>query len=173
MEYESPSIDDVEELADLWVELAREQRDLGSRLLSEENRSSVRDTLARLVVTGGLIVARAPGEGDDEGAAEGDDDRIVGFVMFEYAAGSYETDAVRGTIQNLYVRPEYRNEGIGAELLGRAEGELVDAGTDVVAVEAMAENEDALRFYRAHDYDVHRLRLEKRLEDENHSKDDG
>ena len=160
MEIERPSSRDVDELTELWVALAAEQRDHRTHILPERNRSQIRDTLHRHAVTGGAFVARAAGD-------------IVGFVTFEYASDAFETDVERGVVQNLYVRPERRNDGIGRALLERAERELTENGVDVVTVEAMAANEAARRFYRRQGYDPHRITLEKRPEDENHSKDHG
>jgi ribosomal protein S18 acetylase RimI-like enzyme len=158
MDIEPPTTDEVDELADLWVALARDQRRYGSRLLAPENRDHIRDSIAHHVVAGGILVARDPG--------------VVGFVMFAPEAGQYEQDAVRGVVQNIYVQPDRRGEGIGSALLERAESMLAAAGIEVVTLDAMAENEAARRFYRRHGYDVHRVELEKRVENDNNSKEE-
>lgn len=158
MDIEAPTTDEVDELADLWVALACDQRRYGSRLLAAENRDQIRDSIAHHVVAGGLLVARDPD--------------VVGFVMFAPEAGQYEQDVARGVVQNIYVRPERRGEGIGTALLERAESMLAAAGVDVVTLDAMAENEAARRFYRRHGYDVHRVELEKRVENDNNSKEE-
>jgi ribosomal protein S18 acetylase RimI-like enzyme len=161
---ESPTVADVEVLADLWVDLARDQLDYGSHLRPSSNRGLVRDTIAHHVTTDGLLVARAA---DD---AERD---IVGFVMFSLETGQYDQDVVRGVIQNLYVLPNYRGAGVGGALLTAAETALADADADVVTLDAMAENEAARRFYRRHGYDAHRVELEKRVESDNKTRQDG
>lgn len=158
MDIEPPRTDEVDELTDLWVDLANDQRRYGSRLLPGENREQIRDAIAHHVVAGGLLVARAPD--------------IVGFVMFAPETGRYKQDADRGVIQNLYVHPDRRNEGIGTALLDRAESILASAGVDVVTLDAMAANESARRFYQRKGYDVHRVELEKRVENDNNSKGD-
>lgn len=161
---EAGTMDDAGAAADLWVELARGQRAHGSHLLPDENRSVARDAVARAVVSGGLYVARVEGDvasgGPDSAAERG----VVGFVTCGSESGSYEQDVKRGTVYNLYVRPAYREMGIGTRLLERAEASLAEAGVDTVALEAMAANEDARRFYARHGYDLHRVELERSLD---------
>lgn len=152
---EAATVADVDEVTELWVELAEGQRAFGSDLLSEGNRSTVRETLARQAVTGGLLVAR-----DDE-------DRVVGFVTFEPEKGSFEKRVAVGVVQNIYVVPERRGEGIGGELLARAERQLRADGAEVVTLEAMADNERARAFYRHHGYRPHRVAMRKSDTDSN------
>lgn len=64
MRIETADMTDTDRLADLWVALAQDQRTYGSYLLPEENRDTIRETVARHIVTGGLLVART--KPDDE-----------------------------------------------------------------------------------------------------------
>ncbi len=144
---------DVDAVADLWIALARGQRSYGSDLLTATNRTAVRESFARAVITGELLVAR-------------DDDAIVGFVSFSLDHGGYERDRPRGTVTNLFVVPERRGEGIGSRLLEAAEHGLVSAGAAVIGLEVMAENDRARAFYREHGYDVHRVTLTKPIDDD-------
>ena len=50
--------EDVAAVTDLWVALAAGQRDHGATLRAEANRATVREWVARSVVTGELLVAR-------------------------------------------------------------------------------------------------------------------
>nr|WP_284063341.1 GNAT family N-acetyltransferase [Halobaculum sp. SYNS20] len=159
-------MDDVETVADLWVRLADGQRSHGTHLAAAENRPAAADAAARAVVTGGLVVARASAPDPDEsGADAGLPDEgsrgVVGFVTFGIESGRYDLDVTRGAVYNLFVREGYRDGGVGAELLAAAESALADEGVDVVALEAMAANRDARRFYERHGYDAHRIELEK------------
>jgi len=159
MEVVPGNTDDAATVADLWVALAEEQTAHGSRVDPASNRASVREAASRHAVSGGLLVAREDGVG------------IVGFVMFHVEDES--GGGRRGVVENLYIAPPYRDRGVGSRLLSRAEERLVDRGAAFVSLEAMADNEDARRFYRRHGYDPHRVRLEKPLESDNHSKDQG
>jgi ribosomal protein S18 acetylase RimI-like enzyme len=140
-------------VADLWVELAREQRAFGSHLRAGENRATIREAIVRDIIAGGVLVAR-------------EDDAIVGFVMFGPDAERYEQDVSRGVIRNIVVRPDYRSAGIGAELLAAAEAELAASDFDVVLLSTLADNEAARRFYARAGYEPHRIDLEKSLEND-------
>jgi ribosomal protein S18 acetylase RimI-like enzyme len=156
MRIEAAAAEDVDALVDQWVELAREQRAYDTHILAEPNRGRIRETFLRRVVTGELLVAR------EDDAADGSD--IAGFVSFALEPGNFEDDCERGVVSNLYVRPERRDEGLGSELLSAAEDNLAEAGADAVALEAMAKNEAARRFYRRHGYEPFRVELEKELD---------
>lgn len=145
------STDDVDEIVDQWVDLARGQRAYGSHVAPESNRAAVREAALRRIVSDELLVARKDGE-------------LVGFVMFTVESGQYEQDVRRGVVQNLYVDPDYRRRGIGTELLGAAEDSLAGRGVDRVALNVLAANEAARRFYRRSGYEPHRVEVEKSVE---------
>lgn len=147
------TVDDVDDVTDLWVALAEDQRSHGSTLLAESNRAAVREWVARSVVTGELLVARDGDSGGDP----------IGFVGFSLDREGYERDRVRGTVSNLFVVPERRGEGVGADLLDAAERALAAEGAETVALEALADNDRARAFYATHGYDVHRVELTKSL----------
>jgi len=163
---ERPETDAADAIADLWVDLAEEQRAVGSHLRATENRDTIRENARRAIVADGLYVAVA--EAGDE--FDADADTFLGFVMFSGGSELLATTATRGTIENLYVRPEYRDSGIGGELMATAEERLAARGVDAVKLEVLAGNEAAQRFYRRHGYDPHRVQLEKSVESDNHSK---
>jgi len=164
---EVPDSDAATDLGDLWVELAAEQCQHGSHLLAERNRASITENIRRAIVARGMYVARA-GADDDVGAGPG---TILGFVMFTSDTEVMATDATRGTIENLYVRPDYRDQEIGSQLIAAAEAALAERGVDVIKLEVLAANDAARRFYRRHGYEPHRVQLEKPAESDNHSKD--
>ncbi|MDB2264520.1 GNAT family N-acetyltransferase [Halorubrum ezzemoulense] len=158
---EPATADDVDPVTDMWVTLAAGQREYGATLRGEANRATVREWVAQSVVTGDLLVARDP-----EAAAEADagDPDPVGFVGFSLERGDYDRDAVRGTVSNLFVRPDRRGEGVGAALLDAAERALVEAGAERVALEALADNDRARAFYADRGYGLHRVELTKSLD---------
>jgi ribosomal protein S18 acetylase RimI-like enzyme len=153
VDIDAPDTEAAGAVADLWVDLAREQRAFGSHLHAERNRATIREAVVRHIIAGGLLVAR-------------DGEEIVGFVMFGPESERYEQDVSRGVVRNIVVRPDYRNEGIGAELLAAAESSLREADFDVVSLSALADNEAARRFYARHGYEPHRVDLEKPLEND-------
>lgn len=178
--------DDIDPVTDLWVALAEGQRRHGSTLLAAENRAAVRDWVARAIVTGELLVARSRDgldDGEDEIEAPDETDGPIadvadpiGFVAFALEHGGYDRDRTRGAVSNLFVVPEHRGEGVGSALLVGAERALREAGAEVVALEALANNDRAREFYAAHGYDRHRVELTKPLssaESEGSASDDG
>lgn len=148
MKIEPAGTGEADRLADLWVDLAEGQRAFGSHVLAADNRTAARESLVRHAVVGEVLVAR-------------EDDRVLGFVSFVPESGGFERDVDRGVVENLFVVPGRRSEGIGTALLEAAEERLADAGADLVTLEAMADNEDALRFYRQRGYAAHRIELER------------
>jgi ribosomal protein S18 acetylase RimI-like enzyme len=150
--------DDVAAVTDQWVALAAEQREHGSHLRAAENRGQARDLVAQYVHADNCAVAWR-------------DDERVGFVMFHLETGFYETDAHRGVVDNVYVIPEARGQGVGSALLDFAEDALREGGADVLAVEALWANEAARRLYERRGYDPHRVTLERPVESDTHSKD--
>jgi len=151
VEITTASIDDIDAVVDLWVDLARGQQAYGSHLSGAENRPAVRETVVQRTVTDDLLVARR------EGA-------ICGFVMVTMERGRYEQTVTRGIVENLYVMPQHRREGVGTSLLEAGERRLTEAGAAVIALEAMADNDAAREFYAAHGYTPHRIELEKSTE---------
>lgn len=145
------STDDVDAVVDQWVALARDQREHGSHLEPESNRATVREAVLQHIVADELLVAREDGE-------------LAGFVMFTTESGQYEQDVQRGIVQNLYVVSEYRRQGIGTALLTAAEEHLAECDVGSVALNVLAQNDDARRFYRRHGYEPHRVELEKSVE---------
>lgn len=149
--------DDVDAVTDLWVRLAAGQREHGSHLLPGENRTTIRESVARHAVGNTLLVARA--------------EDLVGFAMVAVETGAFEQDCTRGIVENLYVVPERRDEGVGTALVEAAEARLADRGADVVSIEVMADNEPARELYRRLGYGPHRIELEKPVKSDTHSKD--
>ena len=153
MDITTPSTELTDRLTDMWVELARGQQQHGSHLLGPENRTVIRETVIQRIVAENLLVARL-------------EDALVGFIMFTVEHGRYEQDVTPGLVENLYVVPTARREGVGSALLTAAEERLVEEGATVVQLESMARNDAARQFYAAHGYTPHRLELEKSTEND-------
>ena len=87
-------------------------------------------------------------------------DSIVKLFLEEELAGLLEMDPERGAEQKkgwislLYLRPEFRNRGLGIQLLGRAVLYFRTRGRDGVRLHVSADNEAALAFYRKHGFQI-------------------
>ena len=149
-----------EDLADLWVALAESQRAHDSHILPADNRPRIRQSIAEHLVQDRVVVAREDGS-------------ILGFVMFTIERAAFKQDVLRGIVENLYVLPERRSEGIGTALLEAAETALAEQGVDTIALEVMAGNEGARRFYRRAGYEARRVELEKSVGTDTTSRGDG
>lgn len=150
MDVDVPSMDVADTIVELWLSLAAGQREHGSHLLAAENRTRIRESVIRHIATDQLLVARENG--------------IQGFVMFTIEDSDYEQDVRRGIVENLFVVPGARNEGVGSALIAAAETRLEAHGVDIVTLDVMASNDDAQRFYREHGYEPHRIEFEKRVD---------
>jgi len=152
--------DDADALADLWVDLAANQRQHGSHLLASDNRTRVHETMLKHVVTHTAVVARRDGD-------------VVGFVTFGQESESFAQDVTRGIVHNIYVAAGHRGEGVGSALLAAAEETLAGRGVDTLGLQAMAANDAARAFYRRHGYELHRVEFEKPAESDTLTTDDG
>jgi len=151
VQIKAATMDDLDQLVAHWLELAAGQREYGSHLQTTANRRRISEVFARRIAQDQAHVARA-------------DDRIVGFVTFTMAGSTFAKSSTRGVIQNLYVVPEARGDGVGTQLLETAERRLREHGADTIALEAMADNTPAQQFYRARGYRPHRITFEKSIE---------
>ncbi|WP_246986958.1 GNAT family N-acetyltransferase [Halorientalis marina] len=68
------------------------------------------------------------------------EDEVAGFVHAVVVED-------RGTILRVYVHPDARGEGLGSQLLDRAERELRDRGANHVQAMVLADNEPGRAFY--------------------------
>lgn len=159
MEIDTPNRNEADVLTDLWVALARGQQQHDSQLAADPNRAPIRESVHQHMIAGGLLVARAGMATRRSGSDRHTD--IAGFVMFTDHSGRYEETAATGLIENLYVIPEYRNEGIGSALLAAAEHALFEEGIETITLDVMTENTAAQRFYERHGYNPHRLTMAK------------
>lgn len=89
---------------------------------------------------------------DDDGVllsvAESREAGIVGFVTA--VPGD---DGASYDLNQLYVRPDYWEEGIGSKLLSRVEQRIEANGGERITLGVMAENERAVRFYESAGYE--------------------
>jgi ribosomal protein S18 acetylase RimI-like enzyme len=75
--------------------------------------------------------------------------QIAGFAIVEWSREQDQTIAYLDTIE---VGPEWRGQGVGAELLRRVEGSASTAGAEILWLHVDAGNRPAIRLYLAHCY---------------------
>ena len=143
--------EDIDRLVELWVALMETGQADGGHLDPTANDAIARQRIAAAVADDRVLLARP-------------EDSIVGFASVTLEHGVFEMDCPRGIVENLYVVPSARRQGVGTALLAAAEARLRELGADVVAVETLAANEAGRAFYRAQGYRPHRVTLERRVE---------
>jgi ribosomal protein S18 acetylase RimI-like enzyme len=136
-------IDRLDELVELWKLLHRHQASVclevaGLEILSESASAEIVAEMYREWLSGPESFAFV---------AE-DEQRPVGFVIgfYEESHFMWETDRV-GHVDSFYVSPENRGQGVGRRLMDAAYEAMREAGASTVALEMVADNEIARRFY--------------------------
>jgi len=156
--------DDLPELVeDVWFPFAREMAELDSyNDLAEPYDEPTEEVLAN-------VVAYRREQFRDEDAAvfvaerEG---RLVGYCHVECA----ETPPVfargpEGNVNEVYVAPDHREDGIAGDLMDRAEAWAEDRDCEHVTLSVNADNETARRVYESRGYETRRHKMDKRLRD--------
>lgn len=75
--------------------------------------------------------------------------RLIGFSVVEWSTGQGKAAAY---IQTIEVHPAWRGRGIGAELLGRAEGSARTVGAEIIGLHVDVENAAAIHLYESQGY---------------------
>ncbi|MDW6004095.1 GNAT family N-acetyltransferase [Vibrio mangrovi] len=77
-------------------------------------------------------------------------DQCIGFVSGHFAdlVSSVSRNVFMGSIDEFYVLPQYRGQGIGSQLLKRIEKEFDDYGVQQMFVEVWDFNQSAIRLYQ-------------------------
>jgi len=81
------------------------------------------------------------------------DQEIMGFVIADRFRPRRASRSI-GKIITIDVSPQGQHSGLGTLLMSSAESELKQAGCDYVSLEVAVDNEQALRFYKKHEYSV-------------------
>ena len=127
-----------------------------------------------------LIDARdAEGAGADTGASRagplgagvresGPGEAVAGYVVVTLAFGM-EFGGLMAAVDDFYVRPAFRNRGLGGAALARVREHCVDLGARAVTVEVDAGNGAALAVYRRTGFVANdRLLMTLRMADPTH-----
>lgn len=87
-----------------------------------------------------------------------DPESVMMFYFDDQPAGLLDLDPVRGAragygwISLLYLLPEYRGQGLGVQVLGRATAHFENLGRTALRLQAAEDNHAALAFYRKYDF---------------------
>lgn len=148
---------DVENVGDsvkeLWLGLAREMFEFEHLTLPSEANAdtyvkSVREDLAEK--QGFLLVAKSRS-------------KLVGFIYATISSRPVEITRTIGSINDLYVLPEYRGRGMGRKLMAECLSKLKDAKVEVVYIRVLVENKIAISLYEKLGFKVYNYGMMKQL----------
>jgi ribosomal protein S18 acetylase RimI-like enzyme len=156
----SVGLDRLDELVEFWKLLHRHQGAAvvevpGLEVLSEPASAEiVRELYREILSTPDAFALFA----EDEG-------RPVGYLIafFEPPHFMWETGRI-GHIDSFYVLPETRGRGVGRALMDEAYREMRRAGASTVALEVVAGNEVAQRFYERDGFATTFMQMHRRLD---------
>jgi ribosomal-protein-alanine N-acetyltransferase len=80
------------------------------------------------------------------------DGEMAGFVIVDWMGEKDEEEPTSAYLQTIEVKQEWRGQGIGRELLRKAEGSAGAAGAELLWLHVDAENAAAIRMYEEHGY---------------------
>ena len=88
------------------------------------------------------------------------DRELAGFV---WVAIRMDLQGPYGSIDQVYLKPDYRRRGLGSLLMEAAHRYLQEQGIDLARLYVTAENRDAVRLYERLGYRVTRQEMERGL----------
>ncbi len=82
---------------------------------------------------------------------------ILGFVTGHFCelVSTVSAPVQMGSIDELYISPQHRREGLAMKLVSRLEQSFEDYGVQQVFVEVWAFNQSAIEFYQSNQFDHH------------------
>ncbi len=144
--------EELERVSHLWLLLAGdEEGSEGSIILNEENRKRWMNFAKKLLEQGRGRVKIAIVEGNP-----------IGFIFYTWSSNPLETHKKFGKIYDLFVMKEYRNRGVGTALLKSAIEDLKTHGVEIICVEVLSKNINAISLYEK--FGFREKMLEMRLE---------
>ncbi|MDO6705429.1 N-acetyltransferase [Photobacterium sp. 1_MG-2023] len=82
---------------------------------------------------------------------DGDNTMIAGHIILSYSF-SLEHGGRIALIDQFYLKPEWRQQGIGTELMPQIEAHCAEAGVHALTLEVNIGNKGARSFYERHDF---------------------
>jgi ribosomal protein S18 acetylase RimI-like enzyme len=155
----SAGLDRLDDLVGFWELLHRHQGSVcrpveGLPVLPEPESAAIVRELYRDWVSGPDGFAFVAEEGS----------RVVGYVIgfYEQPHFMWATGRV-GHVDSFYVLPALRGRGVGRLLMDAAYGAMREAGAETVALEMVAENDVARRFYEREGFTTTFVQMHRRL----------
>ncbi|MEF8725886.1 MAG: GNAT family N-acetyltransferase [Candidatus Bipolaricaulota bacterium] len=139
-------LEDGEELAKLVVQF----RDEHSRLLNGNCTAELQDVLQE-------VRSNLQKESSGYFVAEPSKNQLIGYRSWEYRDGYYFT-------KELFVRPDYRKEGVARELIRTMEEWLLEQGQHSACISCVPQNLVMIQLARSEGYKIfNRIEMRKNL----------
>lgn len=89
--------------------------------------------------------------------------KLAGFLLMNIGSPPFDTIYKCALILELYIIPEHRRKGYGTQLLRAGMNYLKILGYEIIALNVLSENEEALRFYEREGFERAFYTLKKRI----------
>ncbi len=157
MTYEKPKTEDIPDLIPLWEEQYRFHHQIDPEYYvdnSPELKQKFVDYLTKII-----------NENQTQILIAKDDGKIVGFITFLESYDTYlDTKITKfGLIIELFVAEDYRKQGIGSELMGKAEEYFKIKGLPYVTLHVSCFNDEAIEYYHKRNYTNSQMSMIKKL----------
>ncbi len=146
--------EEISPLADLWYDLATMHEEFMKGYELSENpkeawKRFIRDRREKENMTTLVAV---------------DEEEILGFVnvVIRKRLDFFKQQRI-GMILDLFVREEFRGQGVGSKLVERSEEWIKDHGSSLGILTVAPENEDGVQFWEDHGYETYLLKKRKEL----------
>jgi ribosomal protein S18 acetylase RimI-like enzyme len=145
---------DLEQLTNLWKELMSDpSATIRSVLITDEN-----------VLRWQRYVMKVHEEDENQILIAELDGKLVGYTLFQKQSEyPLTTSANWASINDLYVHPSYRREGIGTKIMKQALKHLKTKGITYVRINVNVENQAAINLYRKFGFKDHSLGMQLTL----------
>jgi GNAT superfamily N-acetyltransferase len=90
--------------------------------------------------------------------------RPIGYIIAKYAPHAYRSQNPIAELEVMFVEEQYRNQGVGGQLMTAFKAWARQAGAARLRVGAFAGNTDSQRFYRRHGFVDFELIMEQPLD---------
>lgn len=148
-EAQETDIDKIQELSAELSEMESEEFDPTINpewCLTEEAENWYRDRIHS--PDGFATVAQEEGE-------------VIGYAVgITVRAETFRTTEKLAELESMYLRPEYRGQGIGTQLVDEFKDWAEQKDADRLRVQASAQNQDAIDFYQKNGFQDYSLTLE-------------
>ena len=130
-------------LKKMWLEFIQDEEGADLNIVpSEENANRWISFLGSVIKNGNGTVK----------LAETEDGTLAGYVFYQWGEGPLKLKRKKGVIYDLYVRPQFRNRGMGSALLKNALDDLKRRGVEIVQLTVMSKNNRALNLYKKYGF---------------------